>query len=96
MQAKNEKLNRISLRKRKPLKRNEFYDDDEEDTSQLFEKYDTESDDDASCIYCEELFSKSRPKEFWVRCQRCSKWSHTLCAGVSNKVKQFTCELCTD
>jgi len=53
-------------------------------------------DSDAACIYCNELFSQSKPKEHWVKCQSCSSWCHTLCAGVSARKKKFSCEICSD
>lgn len=53
-----------------------------------------EGESGAACIYCNELFSQSKPKELWVRCQLCSKWCHTLCASVLRKTKQYICELC--
>lgn len=57
--------------------------------------YDDNDDDDASCIYCTELYSKSRSKEVWIRCLSCKLWAHTECAGVSTKSKQFVCDVCT-
>ncbi|KAJ3659805.1 hypothetical protein Zmor_011473 [Zophobas morio] len=56
-----------------------------------------ETDDeygDTVCIYCNELFSHSRPKEVWLQCQKCLQWCHIDCAGVSSKTKRFTCDLC--
>lgn len=54
-----------------------------------------EENDDPACIYCNELFSQSRPKEHWVKCQLCSNWCHTLCAGIPARKKIFICELCS-
>lgn len=94
IEAKNEKLNRKSLRERKQVKR-VLFDHDEEEESQLLRQEDQSDDaDDVSCIYCNELYKNSKPKEYWVKCQCCSNWCHTQCAGVSDRVKAFTCELC--
>lgn len=56
----------------------------------------TESDDedDPSCIYCNPLYSHSRSRETWIRCQNCRKWAHAECAGISPKTKTFICEIC--
>jgi len=53
-----------------------------------------DDEDEAVCIYCNELYSMSKPREIWILCQVCKKWCHTECAGVSPKTKIFTCELC--
>lgn len=55
--------------------------DDDMDLEDPYTNEDEENDDPA-CIYCNELFSQSRPKEHWVKC---SNWCHTLCA-VSLKI----------
>ncbi|GLV46268.1 hypothetical protein CBL_12345 [Carabus blaptoides fortunei] len=46
-----------------------------------------DDEEDVPCLYCNELFSKSRSGEQWLQCQVCSKWCHTDCAGVSKKQK---------
>ncbi|XP_060801031.1 uncharacterized protein LOC132901895 [Amyelois transitella] len=56
---------------------------------------DAEEEEDPACIYCNEMFSQSRPKEHWVKCQLCSNWCHTLCAGIPARKKHFVCELCS-
>ncbi|XP_050302774.1 uncharacterized protein LOC126740690 [Anthonomus grandis grandis] len=67
--------------------------DDEEKNQDPFA--DVEDDDeDAACIYCNSLYSQSKSGELWLRCQKCKKWSHAECAGVSRRTKFFTCELC--
>ncbi|KAL4720341.1 hypothetical protein ACJJTC_010033 [Scirpophaga incertulas] len=81
-----------STRGRKQTKRVIF--DDDEDLDDPYANKDCEEDDPA-CIYCNELFSQSRPKEHWVKCQLCSNWCHTLCAGIPARKKQFICELCS-
>lgn len=62
-----------------------------------YEEYGTDVDDnesDVGCLYCNELYSRSRNKETWIQCQTCRSWCHTECAGVDKKTKQFLCELC--
>lgn len=69
---------------------------DSEDESEEGEKdFSEDEDEDAACIYCNELYNQSCPGEDWIRCQTCKKWCHTECAGVSKRCKQFICELCT-
>lgn len=81
-----------STRNRKQRQSVVFDDDDDQPEDPYANE---EGDDDAACIYCNELFSNSRPKEHWVKCQLCSNWCHTLCAGIPAKMKQFICELCS-
>lgn len=59
-----------------------------------YQKVEDDDEDDASCIYCNELYSLSKSGEGWIRCQRCKKWSHTECAGISKRTKQFLCDIC--
>ena len=46
---------------------------------------------DAECFYCSGMFSEDNNGEDWIRCSRCLKWAHTLCADGSDI---FICELC--
>ncbi|XP_068907656.1 uncharacterized protein [Tenebrio molitor] len=52
------------------------------------------SDDDVPCLYCEEMFSASRPKEKWSMCYSCKKWAHDMCAGISDSKRDFICDIC--
>lgn len=51
-------------------------------------------DNDVPCLYCNDLFSDSKPEEMWLKCNKCSKWAHNQCAGLSKKAKQFICHIC--
>lgn len=62
----------------------------EEEASQI----ETDDEDDAACLYCNELYSCSRSREKWMRCQSCHKWAHNECAGLSDRAKRFICEIC--
>ncbi|KAF2905717.1 hypothetical protein ILUMI_00462 [Ignelater luminosus] len=89
IQLKKERDNHKSLRARK-----QTFDNGEE----LEDLY-TQNDDDEAypvCIYCNELFSHSKPKQTWVQCQLCSRWCHTICANIPARKKQFVYELCMD
>lgn len=70
--------------------------------SQFESDSDTEEDpfkdddyvDDAACLYCNSLFSKSRSREKWIKCMKCQNWAHCECADVSVKTKTYICEIC--
>lgn len=55
---------------------------------------DQDDTEDCPCLYCNELYSRSKPGEHWVRCQQCKLWAHTECAGIQNRTKTFICEVC--
>lgn len=38
-----------------------------------------ESDEECLCLVCTESYSKSKPKEKWVKCTHCKLWSHEDC-----------------
>ena len=50
------------------------------------------ANDDARCLYCQELYSMSG--ENWVQCSHCQNWAHYSCAGFDDNSVDFTCELC--
>lgn len=51
-------------------------------------------EDDCACIYCNDLYSRSKPGEGWLRCMKCSRWVHAACADLPKRTKIFVCELC--
>lgn len=92
-EEKEEKLMRKTQREAaKKASKKVFQDSDASDVEIPFENDDDDSQ--VSCIYCNELYSMSKTGEHWICCQKCRNWCHVLCAGVSNKIKQFICELC--
>lgn len=56
----------------------------------------SDTEEDCPCLYCNDLFSRSKSKEAWLQCQLCQKWAHADCAGVPRKAKIFICEICKD
>ncbi|CAH2100086.1 unnamed protein product [Euphydryas editha] len=97
VQNKKEKENRKSVRAQKQVQRAILqYESDAEPLEDFTQDIVDDDDSDAACLYCNELYSKSKPGEHWVCCQLCKRWSHTLCAGVAARTKVFKCELCTD
>lgn len=46
-----------------------------------------EDEDDCACIYCNDLYSRSKPREIWLKCLNCAKWAHASCADVPKKNK---------
>lgn len=92
IQKKKEEEVRKSDRKRiKRVVATQFEDEEDENTQV---NTDSDDDDDAACIYCNELYKESLPRATWIRCQLCHKWSHTECAGLPQRAKNFVCELC--
>ncbi|VVC99251.1 unnamed protein product [Leptidea sinapis] len=80
---------------RKVTKVLNFSSDSENDFSSLNAYTVTiDDDEDCPCIYCNDLFSRSKPKEVWLRCLNCKRWAHASCADVPKKTKRYTCELC--
>lgn len=51
-----------------------------------------ESYEDASCLFCEQLYSTST--ESWVQCTQCKLWADSECAGVDNADVEYTCDFC--
>jgi len=47
---------------------------------------------DAECLYCAGLFSEDHDGEELVRCQKCPKWAHTVCANYRERA--FVCDRC--
>lgn len=50
--------------------------------------------EDCPCLYCNELYSVSRPGEFWLQCMNCKLWAHCECAGLLKNSKIFICDIC--
>lgn len=58
---------------------------------------DSSDDEDAECLYCNDLFSKSASEEGWISCCSCSKWAHEACAGFDEATQDiFICEICSN
>ncbi|KAH9630861.1 hypothetical protein HF086_014602 [Spodoptera exigua] len=80
---------------RKVTKALNFSSDSENDFSSLQGFTEVGDDDeDCPCIYCNDLYSRSKPKEVWLMCLSCKRWAHASCADVPKNTKRFTCELC--
>lgn len=78
-------------KKRRTVTKALFEDDsDIENVSSNFQ----DDEDDCPCIYCNDLFSRSKPGEDWLRCLNCLRWAHASCADVPKRTKRFICELC--
>jgi hypothetical protein len=52
----------------------------------------SEDEADAECLYCAGFFSEDHDGEEWVRCQKCLKWAHTVCANYPKRA--FVCDKC--
>ncbi|KAH9632846.1 hypothetical protein HF086_013633 [Spodoptera exigua] len=53
-----------------------------------------DDEEDCSCIYCNDLYSRSKPGDDWLRCMKCSLWAHAACADVPKRTKRYICEIC--
>ena len=54
-----------------------------------------EEDMDTECMFCGILFSENEHGEKWIRCMKCFRWSHELCAN-SHKKKTYVCDFCLE
>lgn len=52
------------------------------------------NEDDAACLYCNDLYSEST--EGWVQCRKCRRWAHCSCAGEEEEDDEVyhICTLC--
>lgn len=109
-QSKNQKPKAICGKKRaaipkplKPTKPPKKVDDSDESSDDSDIDYGDSDDDpmsdeeqDAECIFCAGLFSDDHEGEDWIRCSKCFKWAHTLCANVGKRsCKDYKCEKCS-
>lgn len=69
---------------------------EDEDSEEEDPYCESDNEEDCPCLYCNDLFSRSKSKELWLQCQLCQKWAHGECAGVPRKTKVYVCELCKD
>ena len=54
---------------------------------------DSSEEDEWYCLVCVEPYSNSRPREPWIQCQTCKKWSHEECTNVA-KHQVYICHNC--
>lgn len=54
----------------------------------------SDEESDTSCVYCNELFSRSVAQEGWIQCVQCKNWAHELCSGVDELDDVFICDYC--
>lgn len=54
---------------------------------------DDEDSAEEECMYCTEPYKNDKNGEKWIRCMKCERWGHEICAGVDD-YKSFTCEFC--
>jgi len=85
---KNKKLRGKNVRRKLILSSEESGDDEIP-----YEDTDNESSYDEECIFCQEPYSKDKNGESWIKCVKCARWAHELCAGVECW-KTFNCEFC--
>lgn len=91
-EIKDRQSNKNPTEKRKRKVTKVLFDDDSDE--EVFAVECTEDEEDCPCIYCNDLFSRSKPGEGWLRCMLCSRWAHASCADLPKSTKKFVCELC--
>jgi hypothetical protein len=52
--------------------------------------------DDVPCLFCGEMFLKSKSREKWVKCIECDLWAHNACTGHDSPNTDYICDLCKD
>lgn len=80
--------------KRAVVKKKLVKDDSSDDGYSINNGENKSDEDDCACLYCNDLYSRSRSRESWLKCQSCGSWSHSECAGLPKTAKRFVCELC--
>lgn len=55
----------------------------------------SDDEEDPACMYCLEPYSRSRSREWWLRCQVCKRWCHADCIGLPKSAKIVICDICT-
>ncbi|KAK9728096.1 hypothetical protein QE152_g18173 [Popillia japonica] len=88
---RNAEVRRSANRAKKNIKMQLNVSDEEEENNMNVED---DAQEDVACIFCNDVYSRSKLRESWIRCQICSKWTHCECAGVGKKIKNYICELC--
>lgn len=86
---KNKKLRGKNVRRKLILSSEES----EDDEVPYVDTDNEESSYDEECIFCQELYSNDKNGESWIKCIKCGRWAHELCAGVECW-KTFNCEFC--
>ncbi|KAF0705195.1 tigger transposable element-derived protein 6-like, partial [Aphis craccivora] len=88
------KTKNTKLLKRKTVKKSLFQlPESSEDEEPHYIDTDNEDSAEEDCLYCNEPYKNDIHGEKWIRCIKCVRWAHELCAGVDN-YKTYTCEMC--
>ena len=83
--SKNKKSTKSKEDSKKPKRRLNY--------SNKTAELDSTDEEEYFCLICVEPYSNSRPKESWIQCSTCRKWSHANC--LSNpKVTTYVCHNC--
>lgn len=63
-------------------------------TDSLSSDEDDEESDEA-CIFCNELYAKSKSLEGWIQCLNCKGWAHEACSNAEEHDQHFICDFCS-
>lgn len=90
-QEKKEEKKKLANKKKKPVKEKRK---PKVANRALFVESSDSDESDVDCLYCQDLYSKSKQSEGWIRCSGCHKWAHEACAGCEEEDNDFNCDLC--
>lgn len=73
--------------------------DPDSDCDSSFEPFTVSTDDEDSateeCVYCNQPYKNDESGEQWIRCIKCLRWVHELCAGIEKgRWKTYVCDMC--
>ncbi|XP_046397042.1 uncharacterized protein LOC124163957 [Ischnura elegans] len=88
---KKEEKKKLANKKKKPVKEKRK---PKVANRALFLNESDSDESDVDCLYCQDLYSKSKQNEGWIRCSGCHKWAHEACAGCEEEDNEFICDLC--
>lgn len=46
------------------------------------------------CIYCNDHYTRSKPKVVSLKCVSSKRWAHASYGDIPQKAEYFTCKLC--
>ena len=72
-------------------------DSDSDSTSEpIIVSTDDEDSADEECVYCSQPYRNDQCGEQWIRCIKCLRWVHELCAGTEKgQWKTYVCDMCS-
>lgn len=82
------------IKMRKPIRKHSTSSTSEDDQMIPYVDTDDEDSNDEECLFCKEPFKNDYQGEQWIRCMRCNRWAHELCADSRKGCKTYICDFC--